>query len=73
MVREMYLKRADALRAAVRAAVAIDGWWDAGAVVDSGMTFDRNEMTGPWSGECAAFKVTNDEGELVGLYGYWED
>lgn len=42
------------------------------AVCSDTTKFDRSYFDEPWSGECSAFEVLDDDANSVALFGYWE-
>ena len=72
IAKELYLKRADALKYAKELAEEIGGYVsDVLSSVDSRSDFDYVELLIPsWSGETSAYQIMNEDGSLAALYGY---
>lgn len=77
MRKEMYKRRADALRAAERYADEHHGFVRPCDMADSHMMFDYEDdavQRMSWSGETAAFGVLSlDSYDKIGLFAYWGD
>lgn len=75
MIREFYLKKADAISEANDIINATDGYMVDSSAANNGTWdyIDRDARNLNWSGECAAVRTYDANGVLTGVFAWWEE